>query len=194
MMKHGENEVVMIADARARGAVLGFDWEYRFLSNFGAGAVEMYGILFPTVEHAFAAAKLDPNGGVFTRAEVLAEMRRIAALSSPGEAKKAGRRRTWDGSQPGEKATGAVRPFLRADWDAVKFEMITNLVRRKFAAPQLAQKLLATDDIELFELNTWNDKIWGVIEKDGALIGTNWLGKILMQVRAELRAASDDAS
>ena len=194
MMMQNENDVVLIADARARGAILGFDGPTRFLSNFFGSDVTAYGIRFPTVEHAFAAVKLDPNGGVFTRGEVLSEMRRIAGMSSPGEAKGAGRRRKWDGSQPDEKPVGPLRPFLRPDWEDVKFDLITDLVRRKFAHPHLAKKLLATGDAELFELNTWGDKIWGVIEKDGALVGTNWLGKILMLIRDELREAATRSS
>ena len=101
-------------DLEAQDAIFEFDGAFRFLSNFGDGPVEMYGISFPTVEHAFAAAKLDPNGNVHPLAEVLAEMQRIAALPTPGAAKKAGRRRTWDG-----------RPFMRPDWDRIKTDLIS---------------------------------------------------------------------
>lgn len=174
----------------AQNAILGFDGPTRFLSNFASSPVVMFGITFPTVEHAFAAAKLDPNGGVFTRAEVMAEMRRIATLPSPGEAKRAGRRRSWDGSQPDAVATGPERPFLRPDWDSVKEELILELIRRKFTHPVLRAKLLATGDALLFELNTWGDRIWGVTEKDGVLSGRNMLGEMLMAVRAEIRASA----
>jgi ribA/ribD-fused uncharacterized protein len=177
------------AELEAQSAIFAFEGKHRFLSNFGDGGAEMYGIFFPTVEHAFAAAKLDPNGGVFTRAEVLAEMKRIAALPSPGEAKRAGRRRNWDGTQPDEERKGVLRPFLRPDWEEVKLDLITELVRRKFADPVLASALLATGDVPLWEGNTWGDRIWGVVEKDGAFAGKNLLGQILMLIRSELRAA-----
>lgn len=176
------------AALEAQNAVLGFEGPDRFLSNFGIGRTMAYGIVFPTVEHGFAAVKLDPNGGVFTRDEVLTEMRRIAALPSPGEAKRAGRRRFWDGTQPGEKRQAPSRPFLRVDWDEEKFALVLELVRRKFTDPALREKLLATGDRPLFELNTWGDKIWGVVAQDHELIGTNWLGQILMIVRDEIRA------
>jgi ribA/ribD-fused uncharacterized protein len=166
-----------MSDAAARGAILGFDGPTRFLSNFADSEIEMYGILFPTVEHAFAAAKLNPNGGVYTRAEVLAEMQVIADASHPREAKRLGRRRSWKG-----------KPFMRPDWDAVKNDLILTLIRRKFSDPVLRAKLLDTGDAELFELNTWDDRIWGVVEKDGLLIGRNLLGQMLTQVRAEIRA------
>jgi len=160
------------------GAIFEFEGTNRFLSNFGDGAVEMYGIIFPTVEHAFAAAKLDPNGGVHPRTTVLKEMRRIANIPTPGKAKGAGRRRSWNG-----------KPFLRPDWENVKLDLILELVRRKFQDPSLARKLLATGDVLLVEGNTWDDTTWGMIEEGGVFRGTNWLGEILMQIRADLRSA-----
>jgi hypothetical protein len=58
-------------------------------------------------------------------------------------------------------------------------------VRDKFNRnPDLRAKLLATADAYLEEGNTWGDQIWGVYNGQG----TNWLGKILMQVRTELRS------
>lgn len=177
------------AELEAQKAIFDFDGRYRFLSNFGPGVVHMYGISFPTLEHAFAAAKLDPNGGVFTRDEVMAELQRIALLPTPGAAKKAGRRRSWDGTQPGEDRRAQSRPFMRPDWDAKKVGLIAELVSRKFADPELAAKLLATGDVPLFEGNAWGDRIWGVVETDGVFEGQNLLGEILMQQRSRLRAA-----
>jgi predicted NAD-dependent protein-ADP-ribosyltransferase YbiA (DUF1768 family) len=43
-------------------------------------------------------------------------------------------------------------------------------------------KLLATGDTELIEGNTWGDTFWGVCRGEG----TNWLGKLLMEVRTEI--------
>ncbi|MFZ3584570.1 NADAR family protein [Loktanella sp. DJP18] len=160
----------------AENAILGFDGPTRFLSNFADSTVVMYGISFPTVEHAFAAAKLDPNGGVHPREAVFAEMRVIAAASHPNAAKKLGRRKVWEG-----------RPFMRPDWDTVKEDLILTLLRRKFEDPDLRRRLLDTGDVPLVELNTWGDDIWGMIEEDGILRGRNMLGEMLMHVRAEIR-------
>jgi len=157
--------------------VLGFDGQTRFLSNFAPSDVAMYGITFPTVEHAFAAAKLDPNGGVHDRAEVIAEMRKIAGTPAPGDAKRLGRRRQLNG-----------KPFMRSDWDTRKEELVLELLRRKFADPALAEKLRATGSRPLVELNTWGDRIWGMTEEAGVLEGRNMLGEMLMQVRSELAA------
>lgn len=176
------------AELEAQGAIFAFAGEARWLSNFARSDVSAYGLTFPTVEHAFAAAKLDPNGGVFTRAEVMAEMARIAAMSSPGEAKRAGRRRQWDGLQPGEDRPAAMRPFMRPDWDSVKETLILELLRRKFTNPALRAKLLATGDALIVEGNNHGDRLWGMVEVAGIFRGRNMLGEMLSQVRREIRA------
>jgi hypothetical protein len=57
------------------------------------------------------------------------------------------------------------------------------LILGKFQDPELKTKLLATGDAELIEGNWWGDVYWGVCNGEGR----NELGKILMQVRDELR-------
>jgi predicted NAD-dependent protein-ADP-ribosyltransferase YbiA (DUF1768 family) len=54
---------------------------------------------------------------------------------------------------------------------------------------ELQAKLLETDDRELIELNTWNDKTWGVVYNSTTkkYEGDNMLGKILMGVREAIR-------
>ena len=159
-------------------AITSFRGEFFFLSNyFMPSPVEMYGITFPSVEHAFAAAKLDPNGGVHDRDTVMRKMMEIAACPKPNDAKRMGRARFLAGN-----------PFMRPDWDAIKHKLVATLVTRKFEDhPVLRDKLLATGDRLLIEGNDWGDKIWGAIEKDGFLIGQNMLGRILMELRTQLR-------
>jgi predicted NAD-dependent protein-ADP-ribosyltransferase YbiA (DUF1768 family) len=66
----------------------------------------------------------------------------------------------------------------------VKFDVMETCVRYKFEHhSQLRDKLLATGDAVLEEGNDWGDQIWGVV--NGA--GENRLGKILMNVRDDLR-------
>lgn len=134
-----------------------FDGEFAFLSNFYEVPVEWEGIVYPSTEHAFQAAKvLNP----VTRMK-------IAAAPTPGQAKRMGR---------------SVQ--LRHDWEKVKFNVMLNIVLCKFHQHQeLAEALLDTGDAELIEGNTWHDTTWGVCNG----VGTNWLGKILMQVRAQLK-------
>ena len=71
---------------------------------------------------------------------------------------------------------------LRSDWESVKLGVMLDLLRKKFAHGAIRDQLLATGDAELIEGNTWGDTYWGVCNG----VGENMLGKLLMQVRAEL--------
>lgn len=145
------------APASARSKITSFQGEYRFLSNFYPSMVVFEGITYPTAEHAYQSAKTTD----------LTERRRIASLPTPADAKRAGRALKY-----------------RSDWETVKFEVMAVCVRDKFARnPELRAKLLATGNLYLEEGNTWGDTIWGTVNGQGE----NRLGKILMQVRAELR-------
>ncbi len=135
-----------------------FIGEYAFLSNFSDSWISYQGIRYPTVEHAYQAQKTYDA----------AVRKSIAALKSPGQAKRKGR---------------AVK--LRKDWESVKVNIMTELVRLKFQQhPDLQEQLLQTGEAKLVEGNTWNDRFWGVCGG----VGKNWLGRILMQVREEIRA------
>lgn len=62
-----------------------------------------------------------------------------------------------------------------------------DVVYAKFSGnPTLTKKLLATEDAILVEGNTWHDTYWGYDMRQKR--GQNKLGKILMQVRRELRS------
>lgn len=131
--------------------------KYSFLSNFYLAEIEYEGIVYPSSEHAYQAAKsLD--------VEV---RKRIANCKTPGLSKKAGR-----------------RVNMRPNWDYIKRDIMLDIVRIKFKThKELAQKLLDTGDEELIEGNTWGDTFFGVCNG----IGQNHLGKVLMIVRNELR-------
>ena len=91
---------------------------------------------------------------------------KIAKLADPAQAKKAGRKLP-----------------LRSDWKTVKVDVMRKCLKSKFSNPQLRQMLLDTGDEELVEGNTWNDTFWGVCRGQGQ----NMLGKLLMEIREELR-------
>ena len=130
---------------------------FAFLSNFHPVSIEYEGITYPSVEHAFQAAKsLDVE-----------QRRRIASISGGRGAKHAGRRLK-----------------LRPNWNEIKLSVMETLVRKKFEHPELRQLLIDTHDMELIEGNTWGDQWWGVNLKTGK--GENYLGKTLMKIRAEI--------
>ena len=90
----------------------------------------------------------------------------IAYAPTPGEAKRLGR-----------------KIQLRSNWEEIKDEVMLTGLRKKFADPELRNLLLATGDEELIEGNYWRDTYWGVCNG----VGQNKLGKLLMQVREEIK-------
>lgn len=134
-----------------------FRGPHRFLSNFQEAEVEFEGVVYPTTEHAYQAAKT----------LIPVERQYIAQLTTPGEAKRAGRKVT-----------------KRPDWEQVNLAIMEGLNYQKFSQyPHLRAKLLATGDAELIEGNTWGDIFWGVCRG----VGLNHLGRILMRVRDRVR-------
>lgn len=116
-----------------------FSGQYHFLSNFHPIDVWYQNVIYPSVEHAYQAAKtLDPD----TRREVL--------VLTAGQSKKWGR--TLD---------------IRPDWEQVKYLIMAGLVERKFSDKELGIKLVETHPHELIEGNWWGDKYWGVCKGVG---------------------------
>ncbi len=145
------------------GAIKSFRGEYAFLSNFYPCTVEFEGMEYPSVEHAFQAAKtLDTK-----------KRKAFETYATPVAAKRAGR-----------------RVKLCPDWEDVKIEIMKQIVRDKFtrniADVDLKKALLLTGDAHLEEGNTHGDRFWGTVKGEGR----NELGKILMEVREELKAQS----
>ena len=76
------------------------------------------------------------------------------------------------------------RIILRNDWESVKISIMHDIVFEKFKQnPHLTKKLLDTGDVYLEEGNNWGDRIWGTVNG----VGRNELGKILMEVRKEIK-------
>lgn len=138
-----------------------FHGEYRFLSNFYMTPIDYEGIVYPSTEHAFQAAKTFNH-----------EMRVfISKLATSGQSKRQGR-----------------LVELREDWEQVKDNVMLNILRIKFSDQSLKRRLINTGLEPLIEGNTWHDNYWGSCEcsKCGKHMGKNILGKLLMQVREEL--------
>lgn len=120
--------------------IVQFAGTHRFLSNFWPAPVVLDGMLFPSVEHAYVAAKT-------TNATL---RKRILPLTA-GQAKRFGR-------------TFKMRT---AHWEEIKLSVMEGLLRQKFAHPHLRQQLVATHTANLVEGNTWGDCFWGVCDGVG---------------------------
>lgn len=114
-----------------------FEGEYSFLSNFYNSPIRPFDdwILYPTVEHAFQAAK---TNDIIIR-------KKIASQPTPGKAKSIGRHIT-----------------LVPNWRDNRIYVMYQCLRAKFEQPALREKLLATGDAKLIEGNWWGDTYWGV--------------------------------
>jgi ribA/ribD-fused uncharacterized protein len=70
------------------------------------------------------------------------------------------------------------------EWNNRKLDVMYRVLMCKFSQNEdLKEKLLNTGDKYLEETNWWNDTFWGVCNGHGE----NQLGKVLMEVRSELR-------
>jgi ribA/ribD-fused uncharacterized protein len=132
---------------------------FRFLSNFWPVQVDFEGILYPSVEHAYQAAKtLNPT-----------ERDQIRSAATAGAAKRLGR---------------AVD--IRPDWDdALRLKVMRPLLVQKFLTEPLQKWLLLTGDVQIYEGNTWGDTFWGKIPNG---TGMNHLGRMIMEIREDLRS------
>jgi ribA/ribD-fused uncharacterized protein len=146
-----------------------FTGEYRLLSNFSPHSVTLSddGIEYPTLEHAFQAVRTHDAG----------ERALIRETLSPTRARKLGQ-----------------FVELRPRWDETRYAVMLELVRLKFIThPDALTGLLATGDATLIAGNDWHDNVWGnctCLRRVCAAPGSNVLGRTLMKVRGELRAAT----
>lgn len=88
---------------------------------------------------------------------------------------------SWSKLSPSQSKYKGQRVVLRPDWEGVKIGFMEDILRAKFADPELSQLLKGTGDIELVEWNWWHDTFWGKYISTGE--GQNNLGKLLMKIR-----------
>lgn len=133
---------------------------YGCFSNFSRHPIKLEGILWPTTEHYFQAQKYVGTDRYL----------QIARAPTPRLAADLGRDR--------------VQP-LRSDWEQVKDAVMKRCVLEKVKQhPEVMNKLLETGDEEIIE-DSPTDYYWGC-GANGT--GKNMLGKILVDIREELKA------
>jgi len=143
------------------GKICGFFGAFRFMSNFYPlqSGVSFEEIVYPSVEHAYQAAKYPFN-----------ERRQFVEITA-GHAKKLGK---------------LAPKFNAKRWAKKKYDIMYALNWQKFINNyNLQEKLVMTDGCHLEERNSWGDTDWGTNEQG---VGENNLGKILMRVREKILA------
>lgn len=133
--------------------------DYGCFSNFYPSKITLKDRSWPTTEHYFQAMKFEgtPYEEIIRKAK------------TPNKCALLGRSRKYP---------------LREDWEDIKYEIMKEAVRAKFTQhSDLRDILLATNNRKLVE-HTHRDSCWG---DGGDGSGTNWLGKVLMEIREELR-------
>ncbi|KKU77091.1 MAG: hypothetical protein UY12_C0023G0005 [Parcubacteria group bacterium GW2011_GWA2_47_8b] len=136
-----------------------YEHEFYVFSNFSSFAIEWKGVLWPTSEHAYHSEKFDNED----------LKNQIRNARSAHEALKL--------------AQANIGKY-RKNWDSIKLDIMKQILRAKVDQhPYVKKKLLETGDKELVE-DSWRDAYWGWgPNKDGE----NHLGKLWMEVRAELK-------
>jgi ribA/ribD-fused uncharacterized protein len=150
-----------------------YEREFYPLSNFSAFTLDWYGQRFDTSEAAYHWMKFPP---ATEPREFYAERQRllwaIQAAPSAHEAFKLAERN---------------KDLRRPDWDDIKVDVMRRIIRAKAEQHEyVRRKLLETGDRPLIE-GSWRDDFWGIgPNKDGQ----NMLGKLWMELRAELSMGS----
>lgn len=151
------------------GLITSFTDDHDFLSNFYLSPITVRSLTFPSVEHAFQAAKVQ-RGDEATRALIISACK-ADGTPSPSHAKRLG-----------------ARVKLRPDWEDIKVNVMRALLRVKFdQASDLGTRLLLTGGKHLVEGNDWNDTFWGCVQVGNTWVGANMLGILLMERRKELQ-------
>lgn len=145
-----------------------FRGHWAFLSNFYAVRVYYNNRWYQTAEHAYQASKMISKE----------DHDQVARAMLPSSAKRAVL----------ELLSKGHRTVIRKDWDEVKDSVMLSILRAKFSDPGMTMRLLETGEQELVEFNYWRDHYWGVCNG----VGQNKLGKLLMQVRQEIRESQTE--
>lgn len=153
-----------------------YEQEFYVLSNFSAFTLIWNGIRFNTSEHAYHWEKFQIDR--MHKAEELTEHEIRESIRTAASAHEA------------FKLAEEYKRYRREDWDSVRVGIMRNILREKLHQhPYVRRKLMQTGERELIE-HSWRDNFWGWgPHRDGQ----NMLGRLWMEIRAELREAREDA-
>lgn len=156
-MKKGACSPERIGNNMSKIIVGEVDW----MRNDYLSPITVGGIEYPSVEHAYQASK-------FRDRDIKKD---ISVADTVREARQIGKSFSDD---------------LREDWDDVKYDIMENLVRKKFQDDVLAERLAKTGNMDI--IMEGYDEYWGT-GRYGA--GRNKLGDIFKTVRTEVQFMLD---
>jgi ribA/ribD-fused uncharacterized protein len=137
--------------------IMGFFKAHRPLSNFHLESFTYKGIVWPSSENAYQAMKACP-----------VEWEKFSKMT-PKESQNNGQ---------------CVSGFVKASWDLSKYYIMKDILKVKFRDCPIARDvLIGTGDAHLEECNWWGDMWYGTVRG----YGENNLGKILMEIRGEIK-------
>ena len=120
--------------------IKGFFGTYRWLSNYHLVDIEYDGLIYPSTEHAYQAAK-------FTDINIRKEFINLSCLDA---------RLKGQSNKPND------------NWNDIKYSVMYEVILYKFKHnTELKNKLLKTDSKYLEETNHWNDTYYGVCNDIG---------------------------
>ena len=141
-----------------------FQDQYRWLSNFAPVPIQLEGIVYASVEHAYQSAKSEKvNWKAFcSDPETLA-----------GDVKRESR-----------------KIQVSENFNNIKLAIMKQCLVQKFNQEPYKTKLLGTGTLYIQEGNRWNDTYWGVCLKTNK--GQNNLGKLIMLIRENIKVDAND--
>ena len=144
---------------------------YGFLSNFERTPIVIDGLTYPTVEHYYQSMKVDQKFPALRK--WIREAPKASYVKAIGDSLN---------------THFIMKPYKDPDWEPEKKKIeMKKAITVKFSVYPNRQLLLDTGTAILHEDNT-DDPFWGM--GDGS--GESWLGKLLMQVRDEIRKDEGD--
>ena len=140
-----------------------FKDEYKKFSNFHPVVILYEGRNYPSVEHAYVAAK--------TKDEMFRKKVSELQENEAGIAKHMGR-----------------KIKLRKNWELIKYSLMKRFLYQKFTRDKFKSLLLSTGNSYIEEGNYWHDNYWGncYCKKCEKIEGKNKLGKLLMEIRGNI--------
>lgn len=164
-----------------------FKGQYDWASNFAPCKIDFQNIVYESTEALYQAWKFSVDDTLKVQVETVVNGKKVVktqevnarehiAKLSPGAAKRAGR-----------------KAKLCWNWDTVRVEVMRVALDLKYNQEPYKSYLLRTDNAIMIEGNYWHDNFWGDCScpKCEHVKGINMLGKLTMEKRDALRAATN---